>query len=42
MTRDVPPNSVVYGNPAKIKYSKDAYDMKKREWEAAREAEASL
>ena len=28
----VPPNSVVFGNPAKIKYSRVKYDLKQKEW----------
>ena len=33
VTRDVPPESVVYGNPAHAKYTKEIYKQKKAEWE---------
>jgi len=33
VTRDVPPDSVVVGVPAKIKYSRKEYDEKKKKWE---------
>ena len=36
VTQDVPPNTVVYGNPAQIRYGKDAYLAKKRDWESSR------
>ena len=33
VTKDVPPETVVIGNPARIKYSRKEYDEKKRVWE---------
>ena len=33
VTRDVPSESVVYGNPAHAKYTKEIYKQKKAEWE---------
>jgi acetyltransferase-like isoleucine patch superfamily enzyme len=33
VTQDVPPDSVVYGNPARARYSRDVYLRKKAEWE---------
>ena len=33
VTRDVPPDIVVMGHPARIKYSKAEYDRKKSEWD---------
>ena len=33
VTKDVPPNSVVLGSPAKAIYSRDSYDNKMKEWE---------
>ena len=33
VTKDVPPDVVVYGNPARTRYSLDEYRMKKSEWE---------
>ncbi|MEM3684622.1 MAG: hypothetical protein QXT39_03045, partial [Conexivisphaerales archaeon] len=33
VTKDVPPDKVVMGVPAKIVYSKAHYDLKKRVWE---------
>ena len=33
VTKDVPPNTVVVGVPAKIKYSREEYDKKKKKWE---------
>ena len=32
VTRDVPKNSVVIGNPATIRYTRDEYDKKQRKW----------
>ena len=32
VTRDVPENSVVVGSPATIRYSRDEYDKKQRQW----------
>ena len=32
VTKDVPPDIVVMGNPAKIKYSRSRYDKKKKQW----------
>jgi len=36
VTRDVPPDAVVYGNPAQVRYGKDAYLEKKLGWESCR------
>ena len=33
VTRNVPDGAVVIGNPAKVRYSREEYDAKKREWE---------
>jgi acetyltransferase-like isoleucine patch superfamily enzyme len=33
VTRDVPPDVVVYGNPARVRYSIDEFNEKKGEWE---------
>lgn len=33
VTKDVPPDCVVVGVPAKIKYSREEYDKKKKNWE---------
>jgi len=33
VTKDVPPNTVVMGIPAKIKYSREEYDKKRNQWE---------
>lgn len=33
VTKDVPPNCVVVGIPAKVKYSREEYDKKKKNWE---------
>jgi len=33
VTRDVPPDVVVYGNPARVRYSLEEYLEKKGEWE---------
>jgi acetyltransferase-like isoleucine patch superfamily enzyme len=33
VTRDVPPDVVVYGNPARVRYSIDEFNEKKVEWE---------
>lgn len=35
VTKDVPPETVVYGNPARVRYSLDEYLEKKKEWEAS-------
>ena len=35
VTKDVPPDSVVMGHPAKVVYSRSEYDRKKKEWESA-------
>jgi acetyltransferase-like isoleucine patch superfamily enzyme len=32
VTKDVPPNVVVMGHPATIRYSRDEYDLKKKKW----------
>ena len=34
VTKDVPPNVVVMGHPATIKYSREEYDVKKKNWNA--------
>jgi acetyltransferase-like isoleucine patch superfamily enzyme len=34
VTKDVPPNTVVMGHPAKPVYSREEYDRKKKEWES--------
>ncbi len=34
VTKDVPPNCVVVGVPAKIKYSREKYDEKREKWES--------
>jgi acetyltransferase-like isoleucine patch superfamily enzyme len=33
VTKDVPPNCVVMGVPAKVMYSREEYDLKKKKWE---------
>ena len=33
VTKDVPPNCVVVGVPAKVKYSREEYDKRKKKWE---------
>lgn len=33
VTKDIPENTVVAGVPAKIKYSREEYDKKKKRWE---------
>jgi len=33
VTKDVPADMVVVGVPAKIKYSREEYDKKKKKWE---------
>ena len=33
VTKDVPENVVVLGNPARVKYSREEYDKKQKEWE---------
>jgi len=35
VTKDVPPNTVVVGVPAKIKYTRQEYDVKKKKWEGS-------
>jgi len=37
VTQDVPPDVVVYGNPAHVKYSKTVYLKKKTEWESEKD-----
>jgi acetyltransferase-like isoleucine patch superfamily enzyme len=32
VTRDVPPDTVVIGHPARIKYSRSEYDLKREKW----------
>ena len=32
VTKDVPPNAVVMGHPARVKYSREDYDLKKKKW----------
>ncbi|MGI0069430.1 MAG: acyltransferase, partial [Nitrosopumilaceae archaeon] len=34
VTKDVPPNTLVMGTPAKVKYSREEYDKKRKEWES--------
>jgi UDP-2-acetamido-3-amino-2,3-dideoxy-glucuronate N-acetyltransferase len=34
VTKDVPPDSVVMGHPARVAYSRAEYDRKKKEWES--------
>ena len=41
VTKDVPSETVVIGNPARIKYSRSEYDRKKSEWEEKKEVQAS-
>lgn len=33
VTKDVPPNTVVMGIPAKVKYSREEYDKKRNKWQ---------
>jgi len=33
VTKDVPPNTVVIGIPAKVKYSREEYDKKRNKWQ---------
>lgn len=33
VTKDVPPNTVVMGIPAKVKYSREEYDKKRNRWQ---------
>jgi UDP-2-acetamido-3-amino-2,3-dideoxy-glucuronate N-acetyltransferase len=33
VTKDVPPETVVLGNPARVKYTREEYNKKKSEWE---------
>ena len=35
VTKDVPSDTVVVGVPAKIKYSREEYDKKKKKWESS-------
>ena len=35
VTKDVPPNTVVVGVPAKVKYSREEYDEKRAKWETS-------
>ncbi len=35
VTKDVPPDTVVVGIPARIKYSREEYDKKKKKWESS-------
>lgn len=37
VTQDVPPDVVVYGNPAQVKYTKAVYLKKKTEWESEKD-----
>jgi acetyltransferase-like isoleucine patch superfamily enzyme len=32
VTKDVPPNVVVMGHPATVRYSREEYDQKKKNW----------
>ncbi|HSF00370.1 MAG TPA: acyltransferase [Nitrososphaeraceae archaeon] len=41
VTKDVPAETVVIGNPARIKYSRSEYNRKKSEWEQEEEVQAS-
>jgi acetyltransferase-like isoleucine patch superfamily enzyme len=34
VTKDVPPDSVVMGHPARVAYGRAEYDRKKKEWES--------
>ncbi len=34
VTKDVPPETVVYGNPARVRYSLAEYLEKQKKWEA--------
>ena len=34
VTRDVPPEMVVMGHPARVRYSRSEYDEKKKKWES--------
>ncbi|MDG6939262.1 MAG: N-acetyltransferase [Nitrososphaerota archaeon] len=36
VTRDVPPDAVVMGVPARVAYSRKEYDRKRKEWESGR------
>ena len=33
VTGDVPPDVVVFGNPARVRYSREEYILKKANWE---------
>jgi len=33
VTRDVPPDVVVFGNPTRVQYSREEYLLKKANWE---------
>ena len=35
VTKDVPPESVVMGHPARVKYGRQEYDKKKKAWESS-------
>ena len=35
VTKDVPSNTLVAGVPAKVKYSREEYDKKKKKWESS-------
>lgn len=35
VTKDVPPNTLVVGVPAKVKYSREEYDKKRAKWETS-------
>jgi acetyltransferase-like isoleucine patch superfamily enzyme len=32
VTKDVPPNVVVMGHPATVRYSREEFDQKKKKW----------
>ena len=36
VTKDVPPDVVVMGHPAQVKYSRSHYDQKKNKWEGVK------
>ena len=39
VTRDVPPDTVVMGHPARIRYSRSEYDLKKEKWNSSQSLE---
>ena len=32
VTKDVPPNTVVFGVPARVRYSREEYEVKRMRW----------